>query len=183
MKPEDNTTKLKGMNLDCYDGLSKEIYAQEGIDYDIRHQELKQDNLKKITAPEEYQIIQTNPIPLVSHRIYLFSENSKGMDNISINKTSVTINGLNDVSEQWQHFFWTNNPHMVPESITSIKNVTIKEIDEFQDSILWNNLSNLIQENETNKKALSEASDLLRYMALQQYGGVYFDTDYHLFSP
>lgn len=183
MKPEDNATKLKGMNLDCYDGLSKEIYAQEGIDYDIKHQELKQDNLKKITAPEEYQIIQTNPIPLVSHRIYLFSENSKGMDNISINKTSVTINGLNDVSEQWQHFFWTNNPHMVPESITSIKNVTIKEIDEFQDSILWDNLSNLIQENETNKKALSEASDLLRYMALQQYGGVYFDTDYHLFSP
>jgi ankyrin repeat protein/mannosyltransferase OCH1-like enzyme len=180
MKPENNTVELKGMNLDCYDGLSKNIYMQEGIDYDTRHQELKRDNLKKLTTPEEYQAIQTNPIPLISHRIFFFSAESKGMDNISIDKTSITINGLNEVSDQWQHFFWTNNPQKLPESITSLKNVLIKEIDEFQDNILWNNLTNILQESVTNKRAFSEASDLLRYISLYKYGGVYFDTDYHL---
>lgn len=173
----------QGINIDCYGSLNREIFAQEGVDFDARKAEFFKDNIYKLTHPEEYIAANKNPIPLISHQIYFSSKTSpKPIDAVSLDKTIRSINRLNQVSDKWKHFFWTNDETIVPNEIKELANVEIHLIDELDNSILKNELAQTLARGELEKSALSAASDLVRYMALRKFGGFYRDLDYEIYA-
>ena len=70
----------------------------------------------------------------------------------------------------------------MPEEITTLPNVEIKNIFEFESHVLYPNLTTLINAGETDFRKYVEASDINRIMIQQKYGGIYQDTDYEIYN-
>ena len=173
----------KGINIDCYGSLNRDMFAQEGIDFDARTAEFTKDNIYKIINAEEYISSNKHPIPFISHQIYFTAKSSpKAMNSIAIDKTIKSINQLNKVKNKWKHFFWTNDETSIPDEIKRLLNVEIHLINELSDSILRTELELTLKKGESEKAALAAASDLVRYMALRKFGGIYRDIDYEIYN-
>ncbi len=174
-------TTLIGLNIGCYHELNQEVFAQEGIDYNKKKAAFAQDYLKKILNPSAYKQAGSGDIPTISHHIHVSPpEDYQQPNQVSINKTVLTINRLNDLEVQWQHFIWTNNQATIPDNIQSLKNIIIKDIKEFAEHSLYGNILDLLTLAPKEERLLSQISDLLRYLILQKFGGAYFDGDYDL---
>jgi mannosyltransferase OCH1-like enzyme len=120
-------------------------------------------------------------IPAISHRIWLTSEKTpREINEDDLNHTINTIKSLNSGKLKWSHILWTNDQNLIPGTINKLKefSIEIKNVNELENQVLLKDIQDMI-----NKNSFSEASDLIRYLALEKYGGVYFDTDYELFRP
>lgn len=162
--------------IGCYDGISKEIFAQEGIDYDSSNRLLMEDSGYRLLYIKDYQ--QSTPkIPLITHHIYFTStENPREIDDLSLNKTVISTRRLNEVDSNWKHYIWTNNPNIIPDSLRTLGNVEVRLADEFKNHKLYEQLETITQSG-----WFAQASDLYRYMVLDKFGGVYFDLDYEIY--
>ena len=116
-------------------------------------------------------------IPSTTNMIYLFKDGaSKSLSENNIQKVIRTTNGLNEVNSDYQHYFWTNNATNISPEIKTLANLKIVDFSEFNEHKLYNNLINLLED--ANKAAdpvpsLTQASDILRLMIVQKYGGTY----------
>ena len=164
------------MSLDCYETELLEIFEQENINY--------LDKNKLLT--KNISILENNleeKIPLITHQIYLTSPlKPKEIDSISLRKTLVSLNLLNAVGD-WKHYVWTNNLDIINSEINAIKGVEIHLLDELKDSILWQEITDIIEKAGNDKSIFAMLSDLIRYSALEKFGGLYRDLDYEIYKP
>ena len=120
-------------------------------------------------------------IPAISHHIWLTSaDKPKEINPIDLNHILNTLKILDAGELKWQHILWTNLPNLIPETVKKLQatGMEIKNVKELKNELLQDDIDLMIKQ-----KSFSEASDLIRYMALQEYGGVYNDTDYEIFKP
>jgi ankyrin repeat protein/mannosyltransferase OCH1-like enzyme len=174
------------MNIGCYQGEKEEVFAQEGINYNQRNKELVESSLDKLdklnnnAASDDVR----SAIPLITHQIYVISpDNPKIMDELSLNKTTISLNKLNQVSDKWQHYIWTNDESFIPQSIKTIRNVKIRLIQELETELLWPEIEIILSKAASDVSMLSRASDFIRYSVLYKFGGQYRDLDYEIILP
>ena len=156
------------------------IFEQENLNYikdDKIITENGLDNLANIDL-----LADKLTIPNISHHIYFFTSINPQKINASLlNITIQTLKRLDNFSKsEWKHYIWTNNPSMFLDNSSQNQNIIFKNIEEFDQHILFPHLRDAINSNKITR--FSEASDLLRFMALEKYGGIYMDIDYEIYN-
>jgi GR25 family glycosyltransferase involved in LPS biosynthesis len=122
-------------------------------------------------------------IPPISHSVYF----SKNLDSIKlkdfyISKSNICIERLNEAESNFKHYIWTNNPNLEIKELSSFPNVELKLVTEFFGHPLYKNIEQLLIEGKSSARKLVQASDIMRIMAMQKYGGIYHDLDYEIFD-
>jgi mannosyltransferase OCH1-like enzyme len=168
----------------CYraDKNPIEIFKQEGFDYFASDKKVTEDGLKKL-ANRDLKA-KDFKVPTISHHIYFtFTKNPTKLNAYYSEKMKATFNKLNIVDPSWRHYIWTNMPEIFPEELLKIHGVEIKSINEFKDHQLYPYLVEVIKKGDDLKPYFAEASDILRLVALEKFGGMYNDMDYEIFNP
>lgn len=166
----------------CYAGSIKDIFAQEGIDYDSSNKRLMGDAYYKLSHLDEYLDAAT-AIPQITHQIYLSSKTvPKKMNALSLDITIKTLNRLNQANENWKHYVWTNDPSVIQDEIKVISNVEIHFISELKDEDLHTKVNLILDQAKFDKAMYPKASDLLRLKILKDIGGLYRDLDYEVYK-
>lgn len=122
-------------------------------------------------------------IPLISHHIWLTTEEPpQNIQGTELKLLKQTLSTLNSQHKKWAHYLWVDSLLSVPKSMLELKKngIEIKEINHF-------NLPTLPLFNDEYNRAktfnIGMANDIIKYLILKSYGGVYFDSDYELYSP
>ena len=159
-----------------------EVFKQEGFDYFVLDKKVTEDGLKKI-ANRDLKA-QNFKIPTISHHIYFTSTKAPAKLNAYYSeKMKASFNKLNMLDPNWQHYIWTNMPEIFPKELLQIHGVEIKSINEFKEHQLYPYLVEAVKKGDELIPYFSESSDILRYIALQKFGGMYNDMDYEIFNP
>lgn len=176
---------LVGLNLinnKTCDSDDLDLYlSQEGFDFEKENKKIIKDSLNKLYAetPKEINL----KIPAITHRVYFSSPRSKkNPKELYLEFYKSTVNKLNLLPETWQHNVWTNLPDIFPEEIKKLKGVQIRNISDLKGHYLYDTLVNIIKKGDKLVGHFSEASDLLRFMVVQKYGGIYMDMDYEIYN-
>lgn len=173
-----------GLTKTCYNPYkhNKDVFAQEGFDYIKYNNEVVLDGLKKIDSID-YTLTKYK-IPPISHQVYVTPETSnlKVIKDFYIEKLKANFERLNEQDRYWQHYIWTNNPNIFPEELRDIAGVIVKDIKELKDHQLYKNIELTIKKSFKLPAYLAEASDIIRLIVLQKYGGVYSDMDYEIYN-
>ena len=185
IKPKElyyNTLVKLNILKPCYSPIInfKEIFQQEGFDYELTNKKVVESSLNKLLDKS----IGTNlKIPAITHHIYFTHANSsKKLIDFYVSKMKANYNRLNELGVEWKHYIWTNNPSIFPEEIIQIKGVEIKSIKVLEDHILYKSLVDAINSGEKLKAYFSESSDILRFIAIEKFGGIYNDMDYEIYN-
>ncbi len=158
----------------------KEIFQIENINYLKDDKKITQSSLEKLA---EKNLKAVSSISKISHHIYFVQQNNtKPLLDFYVKKMAENFNKLNYLDKSWQHFLWTNNSNIFPDSVKNISGVVIKDLKEMQEHPLYNYLLQTINNGNENKAYFMEASDILRLMVLQKFGGMYNDIDYEIYN-
>ena len=175
-----------GLTERCYNPHKdiETLFIQEKIDYKLYDQRITSESLKKILSFSSDN--SQNKIPYITHHIY-FSKTSDTkiiLNNLYIEKMKANFNKLNDINDQWQHNIWTNSPQAFSKELSEIKGVKIRDISVFYKSTLYKILHEALEIFNKIKLPLylAESSDILRLIALQEFGGIYNDMDYEIYN-
>jgi hypothetical protein len=162
------------------------MQQEQIVNHPELYQFLQQDFITKLAVynnQASYNLMQEK-VPQISHMIYLFKEGTTKM--LSLDNTAkvvISTTRLNDLHTGWKHYFWTNNPNNIPDAVKNCANLEIKDYLEFADHKLFPKLNSMLSDaNSSNDyiPILTSASDILRLLAVQRYGGLYHDVDYHI---
>jgi ankyrin repeat protein/mannosyltransferase OCH1-like enzyme len=168
--------------IGCYDSNQESIFTQEGISYQQENQKLIQDATYKIKHSNKF--VGKQKIPNITHQVYFSSKTSpKPMDNISQKKVSINVQRLKNFTEDWRHIIWTNDFNLIPENIKNIPKVEVRLVGELEGSSLYPSVVVMLEMSSRDHKMLVAASDVARLIALQKFGGIYYDLDYEIFRP
>ncbi len=170
--------------VNCYHKLDEEIFTQERIDYKSVDQALMVDSANKTVHIKDY-LSEKAKIPLSVHQMYFTSKASPGqIDELSLGKIIASADRLHKVDQHWEFHFWTNNPSVIQQSIKDIPNLTIRMIDELQGHKLYQEVVDSLKlaESQNDKTMFVRASDIVRYIVLQKFGGIYYDLDYEIYN-
>lgn len=152
------------------------IATQEGINEIFAIE----DNINPNTLPPA-DTKKTLKIPAISHRIWLTADTMpKEIPEVDLKHVINTIKLMNNSFFKWQHIIWTNKPAIKLSSLKRLKDYGVEIMDI---ALLGKELNQKNLEIMLSKNSFSEASDLIRYLALKKYGGVYVDTDFELLKP
>jgi mannosyltransferase OCH1-like enzyme len=167
----------------CHSVLVQDFLIEEGVkDPKQRSIELLKASIRKINSIEKL-ISTQNSIPQIIHYIYFTtSENPRTIPEQDVVSIINNINNLQNQIPGWKSFFWTNNQSIVPDKIKKLRGMVVKNISEFSEHNLYNELTSFIKIGQHDKHYYSSASDILRLIALQKYGGIYMDLDYTIFD-
>ena len=168
---------------DCHAHYSKEVLIQEGVkNLPERTKELLTSSILKMNDINQITEFR-NSIPLISHHVYFTTtENYKPISQSDLQNIIKNLDLLEATSSGWQHFFWTNNAEFLPKEISQRENLTIKNISELSNELLFANLQDYIEKAKTEKRFYASASDITRLLAIKNYGGIYLDLDYQLYD-
>lgn len=165
-------------------GNVEELFSQEGINYKTQNSLTILDSLHKLSNLDQMEFDQVSKIPLITHKVYFMPEDKKsGFETFYIEEMKINFLRLNSLEGKWQHNVWVNRPEFIPAEIRNIKGVQIRDITEFKNHVLYNDLIDLIKKGNSERLYLAEASDLLRLIVLQKIGGIYSDMDYEIYNP
>jgi|GEM_PF-4477188 len=159
-----------------------EVMLQEGIDVEKEHRDWVEDTKYKL---QNMEILGgKNPtIPHITHSIYFSNKQSPHtIKDVGVKKSIRSTNRLNDAALDFEHYFWTNTPEIIPDEMKAIKNLKIRSIDEFKDHSLWSFLNRSIEEAQLEPGFFAQVSDILRIMAVDKYGGIYHDLDCEIYD-
>ncbi len=160
----------------------KEIIAQEGFDYFSQDREVTSNSLRKL-EDKTIKKKDTPTIPTISHRVYFSAQDSqKKLDDFYIEEMKLHFNNLNSLSNTWKHFIWTNQPSLFPAEVIDIKGVEVRSIDEFKDHPTYDYVVEALNKGNNSRPYLTEATDFVRLMVVQKFGGVYTDNDYEIYN-
>lgn len=159
-----------------------EIFSQEGLDYYNYDQKITKDSLLKLqnlntTTEKSFKI------PTIHHKIHFFPEDSnEKLDTFYLEEFKLNFSNFNKLKSTWKYIIWTNKPELFSE-ISDIENLEIKNVEEFENHPYYNMLSDMLLKAKKVRTYLGKASNLLRLMALQKFGGVYSDNDFEIYNP
>lgn len=168
----------------CYDpyGSFVSFFEQEGFDYKKEDQEVTLNSFNKL---KDKNIVSNSEskIPTITHHIYFTpSINSKALPEFYIEKMKANFIRLNNLGGAWHHYIWTNNPKIFSDGLINMKGVVIKNVSEFKEHSLYEYILKTIDKGNVTRAHLMEASDIIRLMALQKFGGIYSDIDYEIYN-
>ncbi|MCT4635667.1 MAG: hypothetical protein N4A31_05455 [Rickettsiales bacterium] len=169
----------------CYNAYKTmlEVFNQEGLDYKKENEKIIASSLVKL-LDQNAEISEIPKIPSVTHKVFFISLKSPPvLNDFYIEEMKVNFSKLNSLGHDWQHNIWTNKADFIPEEIRNIKGVRIRDVEEFKDSQLYEILLEILDKGQDIKPHLAEASDLIRLMVLQKFGGIYSDMDYEIYNP
>lgn len=153
-----------------------EIFSQEGLNYDLSNKETVDQGLKFIEQINE--LPELNSIPKISHHAYFTGPNQeKNFGGFLAENLKHFIANMKKYGD-WKHYVWTNNPKLFSE----IEDVVIVDIAQFKEHALYKNLQEILKKGEVSRAYLAAASDIVRLLALEQYGGIYKDLDYEIYN-
>lgn len=160
----------------------EEIVAQEGFDYFSYDKEVTSSSLKKL-EDKTIKDKEVPSIPTISHRVYFSAQDSQNkLDDFYIEEMKLHFNNLNSLGDAWQHLIWTNQPNLFPAEVVNIKGVEIRSIDEFKNHLSYEYVIEALRKGGSSKPYLTEATDFIRLMVVQKFGGVYTDNDYEIYN-
>ena len=159
-----------------------DISAQEGFDYHQFDTKIVLDSLDKLL--DKNIKAETLKVPPITHHVYLTSlSNPIGLNYFFIEKMKLHFEKFNSLENGWQHIIWTNKLDLFPQELKAIPGVIIKEVNEFNDQPIYQNLVEMLAKGNDARPYLAAASDVLRSLAVQKYGGIYTDMDYEIYDP
>lgn len=160
-----------------------DIFNQEGLDYEIENERAISSSLDKLSDNNIHNEDKLK-IPAITHRVYFVPEHrTSELEVFYVEQMRINFSKLNELGEDWQHNIWINNPKFIPQDIRDIEGVRVRSILELDGHPLYSKLLELINLGNNRIAYLAEASDLLRLMILQKFGGVYADMDYEIYNP
>ena len=119
-------------------------------------------------------------VPKITHHIWYTS--AEDPNEISDTDTSFIQASLmmTPLETGWKHYFWVNDPTLIPKTLEKLKpfDIEVKVINRDNIpglDIFW---QNAVEESQAIAKSMP--ADMLTYLILDHYGGVYLDTDYEL---
>jgi mannosyltransferase OCH1-like enzyme len=161
---------------------TKDIIQQEGIDTTLTNK-IVTNSIKQIQNIQSQNQNKTYSIPLITHHIYFTpNTNPKPIKETVASTISNSISRLNNYNDKFIHYFWTNNPKIIPIEITKIPNVIVKDISEFKKDKLYPHLLSNIEKGQKHNMYFVQSSDILRIILLYKYGGIYHDLDYEIYN-
>lgn len=158
------------------------VFLQEGFDYYKYDQKITSDSLKKL------QNININleaapKIPTILHKIHFtYQDLEKEIDPFYLEELKFNFDNFNKLGSTWKYIIWTNEPELFSK-ISDIKNLEIRSVEEFENHPYYEMLDDMVSRGEKVKSYLGKASNLLRLMALQKFGGIYSDNDAEIYKP
>ncbi len=169
----------------CYDiNMIPEILLTENVSNPVQvNKNIVSINIQKYIDVQNGEVNEINTIPFITHYIY-FSHNQNPKP-ISKKVTQIMQNSIGRLKleeKHWQHYFWTDNPALVPFEIRQIPNLVIKDFNEFTTDKLHRNIVDKIDKGQTSHRFFAQASDILRVLVIEKYGGIYLDLDYEIFD-
>jgi len=169
------------MTRNCYQRYDYfEIFQQEGLDRLDFLSRIKVDATNYLKSIPNGNV---QKIPLITHHVYcFFSENSRPLGEVDIEKTVKSIERLNKVHEGFIHLLWTDRPGNIPNEIKELPRMIIKGLSEFKDHILYKNVEYLLEKAIHDRSFASSASNIIRLMAVKEYGGMYTDMDFEIYD-
>jgi mannosyltransferase OCH1-like enzyme len=164
----------------CYQPMQdfKEVFLQEGFDYKALDEQVTADGLVKLAHMKnslDYKI------PTITHHIY-FTSNSKILNDFYLEKMKANFSKLNAVSGNWQHYIWTNKQEIFLDELRDIPGVMVREVLELKEHILYPSVLEALNKGQVSRAYFAEASDILRFILVQKFGGVYHDMDYEIYN-
>jgi ankyrin repeat protein/mannosyltransferase OCH1-like enzyme len=170
------------MFLGCYETEMEEIFLQEGIDYanmNMLHSEL---SVKKLASLND--VVERTKVPAITHQIFVTDKNSSStLNKIAVDKTILSLTRLNQLGKNFKHIIWTNQKSIIPQEILAIEGIFVESIELFKDHSTFYLIEDLLTKEDKKISDFTQASDLIRYLALQTYGGIYRDLDYEIYQP
>ena len=161
----------------------EEILAQEGFDYFSYDKKVTSDSLKKL-KDSNIPVSDIPKIPKITHHVYFSAKNSqKKLDDFYIEELKLHFNNFNNLSDNWQHNIWTNQNDLFPVEVTSIKGVKIRSIEELKSHPSYIYVIEALDKGNNLRPYLTEATDFVRLMVIQKFGGIYTDMDYEIYCP
>ena len=121
-------------------------------------------------------------VPKITHHIWLTKADTPseiGEHDIEAIRASLM---LTPPEEGWQHFLWCNNPQLIPKSISRLQPYGVKVMALSAKNLpSWSGFwqQAISQTTEVSPKI---SANMLRYLVLDSYGGVYMDTSYALMT-
>jgi mannosyltransferase OCH1-like enzyme len=158
------------------------ILHQENIDEALTNK-IVFNSIKQIQKIQSQNYNKIYSIPLITHHIYFTSNSSPTPIKESVvSNISNSISRLNNYNDKFIHYFWTNNPKIIPVEIAKIPNLIVKNINEFKKDKLYPHLISSIEQGQKHSMYFVQSSDILRIMSLYKYGGIYHDIDYEIYN-
>jgi hypothetical protein len=164
---------------------SKDLFDEENIDYDnIFPQIMKEGKDKRAHLEDFFREDGATKIPLISHHVYVSysTQTPVAMNNIQTKHSIATVNALNSVAN-FQHYFWTNNPDIIPNEIKQLSGMEMHLISELKNFRLYQEIEELLDDPNQDILTLIRISDIVRILAGKKFGGVYCDADYMIYNP
>jgi hypothetical protein len=156
------------------------VMEQNNINYKYEDKEIVDTSLFKLlnlSNKDNYKI------PIITHHIYFtYDDNPVKLKDFFIEKMKANYSKLNDINDQWKHYIWTNNVDLFPDEIKNFHGVRLMNLNEFRGHTLYSHLLSSINKGNKLRAYYAEASDILRLMALQKFGGIYNDMDYEIYN-
>jgi hypothetical protein len=172
----------------CVDSFSKNILTEEGFaNWQARANELMDASIE-ILNKNRNKIPSNNfldIVPFITHHTYFTSLvrpssiSSKDLNIISANFTKLKAS---NPDLKWKHYFWTNNKDSIPREILELDGVEVRLVQDFHQDILYPQLLDFLKSAENKKRFFSMASDLVRLLVVEKYGGIYMDLDYEIYD-
>lgn len=181
----DGVLEKFGLINHCYNPHGSdfiETFKQEGYDYYYEDDEVVFLSLMKLNNLGGHDELHYK-IPLITHSIYFPSDASKLIISpYYAENLKIKLEKLDEINPNWKHYLWTSNPEVFPEELRNRKNVILLNLSEFKDHPLFKKLEISLLNSSLSKAYLAEASDTLRLMALEKFGGIYSDMDYEIYD-
>ena len=156
------------------------VMEQNDINYKNSDQEVVKDSLHKLMNLSDKDSFK---IPSITHHVYFtYDDNPIKLKDFFVEKMKANYSKLNNVKEDWNHYIWTNNINLFPDEIKNINGVKIMDLSEFKEHKLYSHLLAAINKGNKLRAYYMEASDMLRLMVLQKFGGIYNDMDYEIYN-
>jgi len=168
----------------CYTALTDmiDIFNQEGFNYELENEKVIKNSLSKL-ADINSDTLELPKIPTITHKIYFTSTDSTTtLNDFYVEELKLNYTNLNSLNTTWKHIIWTNNPRIFPQEVINIQNVEVRNVEEFNYHPAYHDLKDLLEKGNKQKPYFAQASDLLRLVALQKYGGIYSDLDYEIYN-
>lgn len=151
-----------------------QLILESGIDIELidpkffLFQRFKNINAKEAIEPK---------MPYIVHHIWLTHPSSpREVRDEDIANVVATKELFAKGEAQWEHIVWMNNPKLIPDSVSKLEEagIEVKSIYDYKDElkIFWL-IEKLIDEKDWGK-----ASDALRYVLVEHFGGVYADLNF-----
>lgn len=119
-------------------------------------------------------------VPKITHHIWLTSKDTPNeISDADIDAIQTSIL-MTPPEEGWRHYFWCNDPARIPQTIAKLVPYGV-EVKVASNETLPN-LNNFWQDAVANAASVAKSmpAHILRYLVLDNFGGVYMDTNYEL---